>query len=363
VAAFASIDVKGDEPALVQVAREYRCALRLHSAEELAAVPGGFSRSDFVERTVGVDNVCERAACAAGERLVAGKRAGDGVTVAIAALAGGGGRSVSFGYGPEGAIPVRSGHPACGVGRAGGSLSVVGIGPGGGRDMTLRAHDALCACDLIVGYPVYVNLIRDDFPDKEVFTTPMRKEAQRCRAALEHAAAGRKVALVCSGDPGVYGMAGLVLELAPAYGNVPVEVVPGVSAGNDGAALVGAPLMHDHCLISLSDALTPWSYIERRLEAAAQAGFCIVLYNPASRTRPGHLRRACGILLRHLPAETVCATVANIGRAGQESRVLSWHELADARVDMFTTVFVGNGETRVVAGRMITPRGYRMEGR
>ena len=162
-----------------------------------------------------------------------------------------------------------------------GKLYVIGLGPGGAEDMTLRAQTAIEACDLIAGYTVYVDLLRDQFPDKEVLTTPMRKEVDRCRKALEAASEGRSVAMVCSGDPGVYGMAGLIYELAGEYPPVAIEVIPGVSASTGGAAVLGAPLMHDWCTISLSDLLTPWEKIEQRLIAAAQADFVISLYNPS----------------------------------------------------------------------------------
>lgn len=239
-----------------------------------------------------------------------------------------------------------------------GKLAVVGIGPGGANDMTGRAREAVGASDLIAGYTVYVDLLRAEFPDKEIFTTPMRKEVERCRAALEQAAAGRSVAMVCSGDPGVYGMAGLVLELSREYPPVDIEVVPGVSAANGGAAVLGAPLMHDYCVISLSDLLTPWETIERRLAAAAQADFVISLYNPSSHKRPDYLKRACDVLLAHKDPSTVCGLVRNIGRAGEESRVLTLGELRDTAVDMFTTVFIGNSATIEIDGRMVTPRGY-----
>ena len=243
-----------------------------------------------------------------------------------------------------------------------GKLLVVGLGPGGADDMSGRARKAVGSCDLIVGYTVYVDLLRDEFPGKEVLTTPMRKEVERCRLALEQAAAGRTVAMVCSGDPGVYGMAGLVLELSGEFPNVEVEVVAGITAANGGAAVLGAPLMHDFCVISLSDLLTPWELIERRLVAAAEADFVICLYNPSSHKRPDHLRRACDILLAHRSASTVCGTVRNIGREGEEAHVMTLGELRDTPVDMFTTVFVGNSQTKQVDGRMVTPRGYLQRG-
>ena len=242
-------------------------------------------------------------------------------------------------------------------------LTCVGLGPGGGEDLTARARAALEQAELIVGYTTYVGLVRDEFPQAEFLSTPMRGEVARCRLALEQAVAGRRVAVVCSGDPGVYGMAGLLIELAPEYDGVEVEVIPGVSAANGGAALLGAPLMHDWCSISLSDLLTPWEDIEARLEAAARVGFCVCLYNPASHGRRDHLRRACDVLLRTLGKRTVCGIARNVGRADESWRILSLAELRDATVDMTTCVFVGNERTRVVAGRMVTPRGYEREGR
>ena len=235
---------------------------------------------------------------------------------------------------------------------------VVGLGPGGADDMTGRACKALGACDVIVGYPVYVDLVRDEFPDKEVLTTPMRKEVERCRMALEAAYGGRAVAMVCSGDPGVYGMAGLLFELSGEFPGIAIEVIPGVSAATGGAAVLGAPLMHDWCTISLSDLLTPWDTIERRLIAAAEADFVISLYNPSSHKRPDYLQRACDILLAHKDPATVCGAVRNIGRKGEESRVMTLAELRDTPVDMFTTVFIGNSQTVEIDGRMVTPRGY-----
>lgn len=241
-------------------------------------------------------------------------------------------------------------------------LTCVGLGPGGGDGMTLAARAALDEAELIVGYTTYIDLVRNEYPHTPLLATPMRSEIERCRRALEEAAAGKRVAVVCSGDPGVYGMAGLLLELAPEYPGVTVEIVPGVSAANAGAAVLGAPLMHDWCTISLSDLMTPWETIERRLVAAAEADFCISLYNPASRGRARHLQRACDILLAHRNPTTVCGYVRNIGREGQEARILTLAELRDAPVDMLTCVFVGNSQTRTIGGAMVTPRGYGKEG-
>ena len=237
-------------------------------------------------------------------------------------------------------------------------LTCVGLGPGGADGMTGAARSALDEAEVIVGYSTYIDLVRPEYGDKELVATPMRSEVERCRQALALAAEGRRVAVVCSGDPGVYGMAGLLLELAEEAPGVEVEVVAGVTAANGGAAVLGAPLMHDWCSISLSDLMTPWETIERRLEAAAQADFCICLYNPASRTRRDHLRRACDVLLRHRSPETVCGLVRNIGREGQQARVLTLGELRETSVDMLTCVYVGNPQTRLIGGRMVTPRGY-----
>ena len=243
------------------------------------------------------------------------------------------------------------------------SLTCVGLGPGGADDLTLRARAALEEAEVIVGYTTYVNLIRDAFPRKEFVVTGMRGEVERCRLALERAAAGSKIAVVCSGDPGVYGMAGLLLELAPEYPGVQVEVIAGVTAANGGAAVLGAPLMHDWCSISLSDLMTPWTVIERRLVAAAEADFCIALYNPSSHGRSDYLARACDVLLAHRRGSTVCGCVRNIGRTGEEHHLMTLAELRDAQVDMLTCVFIGNSQTRVIDGCMVTPRGYQWEAR
>lgn len=240
-----------------------------------------------------------------------------------------------------------------------GKLTVVGIGPGDYENMTVRADRTLRSCDVIVGYHVYVDLVRERYPDKEFLTTPMTREADRCRMALEAAREGRNVAMVCSGDSGIYGMAALIYELRGECAEPQVEVVPGLTAACSGAAVLGAPLTHDFAVISLSDRLTPWEKIEARLAAAAEADLSIVLYNPASRGRPDHLRRACDILLRRLPADRPCGVARNIGREGESGTLMTLAELRDAQVDMFCTVFIGNGMTRVIDGELVTPRGYR----
>ena len=240
-----------------------------------------------------------------------------------------------------------------------GKLFVVGIGPGKENYMTGEAKSALDAAELLVGYTAYLKLIAPLCPGKETLSTPMRQELARCRAALEAARDGKTVALVCSGDAGVYGMASPVLELLPEYPEVEAAIVPGVSAALAGAAALGAPLGHDFCVISLSDLLTPWEVIEKRLRCAAEGDFALAIYNPSSKRRSEHLRRACDILLETRRAETVCGVARNVGREGREARLLTLAKLREAEVDMFTTVFVGSSATREIGGRMVTPRGYR----
>ena len=237
-------------------------------------------------------------------------------------------------------------------------LYVVGIGPGKFEGMTHEAARALKESDVIVGYTVYVDLVRDHFPDKAFLTTPMRREVERVELALREAAEGQTVAMVCSGDAGVYGMSGLCEELAVKYPGVMVETVPGVSAVLSGAAILGAPLMHDFAVVSLSDLMTPWATIEKRLRAAAGADFVICLYNPSSHKRKDYLQRACDIVLESASPDTVCGVARNIGREGEGTQVMTLRELRDTPVDMFSTVFIGNSQTKVIGGKMVTPRGY-----
>lgn len=238
-------------------------------------------------------------------------------------------------------------------------LYVVGLGPGDGKYFTAQARAALEDAQVLCGYTVYVDLVKGLYPDKETYTSPMTKEIDRCRWALETAGSGKTVALVCSGDAGVYGMAGPVLQLAPQFPEVEVEVVPGVTSALSGAALLGAPIGHDFCVISLSDLLTPWEVIEHRLRCAAAGDFSMVLYNPASHKRPDYLQKACDILLdAGVRPDTVCGYVRNTGRAGEEARVLTLGELRDTQLDMFSTAFIGSSTTLADHGRMVTPRGY-----
>ena len=240
-------------------------------------------------------------------------------------------------------------------------IYVVGIGPGAYEDMTIRAAKALEESDVIIGYTVYVDLLKEQFAKKEFLTTPMRQEVKRCQMAYEEAIKGKKVSMVCSGDAGIYGMASLMYEVGEMYPEVELQIIPGVTAALGGSAVLGAPMSHDSCLISLSDLLTPWDTIEKRLRLAAEADLVIALYNPSSKKRKTYLSKACHILMEHKDAHTVCGIVRNIARKGEEMKILTLQELESTEVDMFSTVFIGNKDTKIINGHMVTPRGYRKD--
>lgn len=250
-----------------------------------------------------------------------------------------------------------------------GNIYIIGMGPGEKSMMTEEAFTAMKRADVIVGYTVYIDLVKEHFPEKEFFTTPMRQEIERCRACFEFALQGKNVAFICSGDAGVYGMAAPMYELLPEYANTNPEftedylvVIPGVTAAISGAAVLGAPINHDFCLISLSDLLTPWGIIEKRLKAAIMGDFAIVLYNPSSKKRHDYLMKACDIMLEEGADENrACGYVENIGRDGENYKVCTLKELRDTQVNMFTTVFVGNSTTQIIGNKLVTPRGYKYE--
>ncbi len=239
-----------------------------------------------------------------------------------------------------------------------GKIYVVGIGPGDEMFMTGLARQVLDKCDIIVGYKAYTDIVREYLPDKEYMESAMKQEIDRCRACVDLANDGKSVALICSGDAGIYGMASPLLETAQKMGFDDVEIIPGITAASSGAAVLGAPINHDFCVISLSDLLTPWELIEKRLRYAAKGDFSIVLYNPSSHKRADYLKKTCDIMLTEISPETVCGYVKNIGREGTEMNVCTLKELADKQVDMFTTVFIGNSNTKIINGKMVTPRGY-----
>lgn len=242
-----------------------------------------------------------------------------------------------------------------------GKIIIVGMGPGDSSMMTGEAFEAMKNSDIIVGYTVYVDLVRNLFEDKEFFTTPMKQEIERCKACFDFALDGKNVAFICSGDAGVYGMAAPMYELSEQYPEVDLTVIPGVTAALSGAALLGAPLNHDFCVISLSDLLTPWELIAKRLEAAIHGDFAIAIYNPSSKKRHDHLQKACDIMINAgADPDRACGYVENIGRDGTKTRTCTLRELRDSEVNMFTTVFVGNSRSRLINGKIVTPRGYRI---
>ena len=239
-------------------------------------------------------------------------------------------------------------------------IYVVGMGPGEEKMMTDQAREVLEKSDVIIGYPVYLELLGERFREKELLSTPMRKEVERCRMCYEKAMEGKQVSLICSGDAGVYGLASLMYELGKEFPDCEVEVVPGVTAALSGASVLGAPLNHDFCVISLSDLLTPWEQIEKRLTAAVQGDFAIALYNPSSRRRKDYLQKACDILLQYADGGRACGYVENIGRDGTKQRVCTLSELRDREVNMFTTVFIGNSQSEIIDGKLVTKRGYHL---
>lgn len=354
VACIASLDLKAAEPAVHALAVALGVPARFLTAERLNAEREQLTTpSERVHRETGVWGVAEGAALAAAGpdgRLLVPKRVGRGVTCAVALAAHD--------------IDPRT------VGRARGHLAVVGIGPGDRASRTGAAVAAIRAADTVVGYELYLDLVADLTVGKDLRRFPLGEETERCRAALELAAEGRNVALVSSGDPGIYAMASLVMELldreaTPATARVEVEVIPGISAMQAAAARLGAPLGHDFCAISLSDLLTPFEAIERRLRAAAEADFVVALYNPVSARRRVALERARAILLEHRPPETPVALARNLGRADESVRIVPLVDLGVDEVDMLTLVLVGSRATRRVpqlhgADRLCTPRGYRL---
>ena len=245
-----------------------------------------------------------------------------------------------------------------------GRIAVVGIGPGKESMMTLQALQTLDDAEVIVGYTVYLELLGERFAGKELLSTPMKQETERCRLAFAEVARGKSVAMICSGDAGIYGMASLMFEIKEELGSeaadVDINVIPGITAASSGAAVLGAPLNHDFCVISLSDLLTPWELIEKRLRAAAEGDFAIAIYNPSSKKRHDYLQKACDILLETAEPERACGYVRSIGREGEEYHTCTLGELRDTEVDMFTTVFIGNSQSRIMGDRLITPRGYKL---
>lgn len=242
-------------------------------------------------------------------------------------------------------------------------IYIVGMGAGNEDMMTGEALCALEQADVIVGYTVYLNLLPERFHSKELLSTPMRQEKERCELCFRESEKGKRVALVCSGDAGIYGMASLMYEIGRGYPDIELAVIPGITAASSGAAVLGAPINHDFCAISLSDLLTPWETIEKRLRAAAEGDFVIVLYNPSSHKRKDYLKRACEILLCSIDGARACGYVENIGREGTRAETCTLMELGEKEVNMFTTVFIGNTTTEIIGGKLVTRRGYQFSTR
>ena len=239
-------------------------------------------------------------------------------------------------------------------------IYAVGIGPGYPECMTPQAARVIEQCDIVVGYTTYMDLISDSIKEKKIVTTGMKSELKRCRTAIDEAKAGKKVAVISSGDAGIYGMAGLLMELAENVTGIEIEVVPGITAATAAASLLGAPLANDFAVVSLSDLLTPWTTIEKRLEAAGIGDFVVCLYNPKSKSRRDYLNRACDILLKHKSPETWCGYVRNAHRGNRDCNICTLKDLPDVQIDMLTTVIIGNSDTKLISGRLVTSRGYRI---
>ena len=240
-------------------------------------------------------------------------------------------------------------------------IYAIGLGPGDHDYLTPRAREAILSCDVIAGFTVYMELIADLVQGKEIIKTGMRSETERCEAAIVEALKGKQVCVVSSGDAGIYGMAALLYELAKNHDTVEIEVIPGITAAVSAAAILGSPLTNDFAVISLSDQLTPWNVIEKRLDLCSMADMALCLYNPQSKKRSDYLEKACTIALRHKPPETNCGYVRNAFRGDSgESCICTLAELSKAQVDMFTTVIIGNSATELINGKLVTIRGYKL---
>ena len=238
----------------------------------------------------------------------------------------------------------------------------MGFGPGGYEHMTAKCIDIIEKADIITGYTTYVEMLKEFFPDKTYLATPMMQEVKRCRMAVEEAMKDQTVAMVSSGDSGIYGMAGIIYQVAEEMGaDIEIETVPGVTAASAAASVLGAPLMHDFAVISLSDLMTPLDLIMKRVDCAGQSDLIVCLYNPKSKKRTGYVEQAADILMKYRSSGTPVGIVRNAGRKGEQSQITTLGELKNAEIDMFSVVLIGNSQTYVSRGRMITPRGYNLE--
>lgn len=235
-------------------------------------------------------------------------------------------------------------------------IYITGIGPGNKDEITPRAFHALEKCDFILGYKKYIDLIQKFFPEKNFISFSMRQERKRCEEALKLSVENKTVGLISSGDPGIYGMAGLMLEIS--NDKTEIEIIPGITAASSAAAILGAPLMNDFAVISLSDLMTPWNLIEKRLISASNGDFIICIYNPSSKNRPEHFKKACEILLKYKSPETPSGFVRNAGRNQESHGIMTLNEIKNLELDMFCTVIIGNSFSRIKNGKLITLRGY-----
>lgn len=240
-----------------------------------------------------------------------------------------------------------------------GKIYVVGIGPGNKDNMTFRAYKAMENSDILIGHKTYISLVENLFPNKKVIHSAMKKEVERCEETLRLAQEGNVVALISSGDAGIYGMAGIMLETA-GNSEISVEIIPGVTSAIASASIVGAPIMHDHASISLSNLLTDWELIKKRIKLASEGDFVISLYNPKSHGRPALINEAVKIMLSYKSKDTPAAIVRNAGREGENYDITTLGELLNFEINMFSTVIIGNSKTFVKNGKMITPRGYKV---
>ena len=243
-----------------------------------------------------------------------------------------------------------------------GKLYVVGFGPGGYEHMTVKCVEVIKEADIVTGYTTYVEMLKEFFPDKKYLATPMMQEVKRCRMAVEEAMKDQTVAMVSSGDSGIYGMAGIIYQVAEEMGaEIEIETVPGVTAASAAASVLGAPLMHDFAVISLSDLMTPLDLIMKRVDCAGQSDLIVCLYNTKSKKRTGYVEQAADILMKYRAPKTPVGIVRHAGRKGESSQITTLGELKNAEIDMFSVVLIGNSQTYVSGGRMITPRGYVLE--
>ncbi len=384
VHSIATIDIKGSEPGLIAFAKKYNLKIKTFTADELNSAishqRSAISFSEAVFKATGANAVAEPAAILASEsgKLLVKKQKMGNVTIAIAEC---GMRNAECG--------MRNLNPKSEIRNPKSEISpklyIVGTGPGGIAHITPYAQNAIRKSDVIVGYSTYLDLIQELIKDKEIFSTGMTQEIDRCKKAVELAIQGKTVSVISGGDPGIYAMAGLVFEILKSrnweVGNkkwkiennqsktltsqfllptshFSIEVIPGVSALNACASRLGAPLMHDFVVISLSDRLTPWELIEKRLEAASIADFVIVLYNPKSKGRAEHINKARDIILKHRSPETPVGIVKAAMRGDERVITTNLKNVLDYDIDMQTTVIIGNSQTFVWNGWMITPRGY-----